>query len=259
MKQDYLVGTWAWARERRGALRFRDRVVVLAEGISLLLDELPSQCLGRMGLTRGTRVALPNLDLPRSTKAIDRAEAVCSAMTPQFLQSHSIRTYLWAKVLAAQDHVPPRVIDDELLYVSCLLHDLGLSGNPSSFSLSGCFTIVGASELRAIGLAADWESARIRRGEEAITLHLNPRVPPKLGVEAHLLTRSSQVDAIGIGYWRIRDAHRREVLRRSPRSSDQTRGFSALFDSPHHPPKSRARMYRSLGSKWWFYLNPEAD
>jgi HD superfamily phosphodiesterase len=177
-------------------------------------------------------------------------------MAPPFLGSHSHRTYAWARIIATQSGIPEGEVDDELLYVTCLLHDLGLSEAPPWQSQPGCFTLVGAQALRRIGTAAGWDHERIRRGEEAITLHMNPRVSAKRGLEAHLLTRASQLDAMGVGLSRVTRDCRNRVFASYPKNGQQKRGFSALFGMAHHRPKSRARMYRYLGSRWWFYLGP---
>jgi hypothetical protein len=46
------------------------------------------------------------------------------------------------------------------------------------------------------------------------------------------------------------------VFDECPPNPEQRRGFSELFDIRRHAPKSRARMYWYLGSRWWFRLGP---
>jgi hypothetical protein len=163
---------------------------------------------------------------------------------------------MWARILAALDGVPDHLIDDELLYVACLMHDAGLSAAAKSSDMLRCFTLSGAQALREIAAAEAWDEARIRRGEDAITLHMNPRVRTLQGIEAHFLARASQLDAIGIDMWKVHKANQREVFSAYPLQTDQRIGFSKLFNVSFHGPRSRARMYWYFGSTWWFRLGP---
>lgn len=249
------VGTRRWVEATGGALGAMDRLAILGQG-ALAASRLPAELLGRLGLIAVRDRTQPSLVPTAETEATRLAEAAWSKLSPAFLSCHSRRTYAWARIIAAQDEIRDGDFDDELLYVCCLLHDLGLATEPTSSVRLGCFTLTGARALREIGLAASWDEERIRRGEEAITLHLNPRVTPRRGIEAHLLCRSSQLDALGIGMWKVSRTNRRRVFAGCPLDPDQRRGFSELFDIGRHAPKSRARMYWCFGSKWWFRFGP---
>jgi hypothetical protein len=249
------VGTRSWVRATGGSLRPRDRFAILSQA-TIAIAGLPAEILGRSGLIAGRDSVSPHVTPSVVTDATKRADALCSGLSPAFLQSHSRRTYSWARILAALDKVPVHEIDDEILYVSCLVHDLGLATAPPSSVRLQCFTLRGAHALREIATAARWEEERIRRGEEAITLHVNPRVPARGRIEAHLLSRGSQLDAIGIGMWRVSPQDKARVFAAHPLDSDQRRGFSELFDGRRHAPKSRARMYSHLGSTWWYRFGP---
>jgi len=195
------VGTRAWVEATGGILRPEERLSFIGQWLISGMQELPAELLGRMGW-KGSDLVSPAPAEPTVTQgAIERADAECSQMVPAFLQDHSHRSYLWAMLLAAHDRIPTAEIDEELLYVCCLLHDLGLSRTHPSLVGEKCFTMVGARVLREIATDAGWEEDRIRRGEEAITLHVNPRVITGQGLEAHLLTKATQLDAIGIGTW----------------------------------------------------------
>jgi hypothetical protein len=161
---------------------------------------------------------------------------------------------MWARSLAALEGVPDHLLDDELLYMACLLHDVGLSTATMQRDLPRCFTLSGALAFRDIAAAEAWDEDRIRRGEEAITLHMNPRVPARQGIEAHFLSRASRLDALGIGEWKVDRRDQRDVFADNPLDPDQKNGFSQLFDIRRHAPRSRARMYWYFGSTWLFRL-----
>jgi hypothetical protein len=255
MRRD-VVGTRAWVEATGGILRPNERLRFVAQWLLSGMYELPAELLGRMGWKESDLVTPAPAEPSAKQGAMNRAAAECSKMVPVFLRDHSHRSYLWALLLAAHARIPTAQIDEELLYVCCLLHDLGLSRNHPLLAGEKCFTMVGARFLRKIATNARWEEGRIRRGEEAITLHVNPRVLMSQGLEAYLLTRATQLDAIGVGTWRVSPENRREVFDRYKGSEDQKRGFSTLLDFAHHVPGSRARTYRYLGSRWWFYLDP---
>jgi hypothetical protein len=172
-------------------------------------------------------------------------EQLCAEMRPEFLVGHSYRTYVWAAILAAQDRLR---YDEEVVYVSSLLHDLGLSERHQPQSPPTCFTLVGAEAAQRTGAAAGWQEQRKRMAAEAITIHLNLRVRPKDGIEAHLVTAGAQLDAIGARYWAVEPATRQAVLERHPRRGAKE-GFLRLFSSQAKAhPGSRAHFYnRYLG------------
>ena len=46
-------------------------------------------------------------------------------VSPRFIANHSVRSYLFARELAAADGLTD--YDDELVFLGCLLHDLGVT------------------------------------------------------------------------------------------------------------------------------------
>src|SRR5438309_1923098 len=66
-----------------------------------------------------TRLAMP---VPDSTVARRARELIADVAAP-FLVNHSVRSYAWAVELARHDRL---LFDPEILYVSAMLHDIGL-------------------------------------------------------------------------------------------------------------------------------------
>jgi len=244
------VGTKKWADATGGSLGIGDRLALLGQ-LAMVVGGLPGVILRRSrpiasGNPVGARVR------PRVvTEAMRRAEAICCELVPEYLRCHSYRTYAWARTLVALDGISNDDIDDEVLYVSCLMHDVGLATTQRSFDRPGCFTLTGAQALRGITTGL-WEEERISQGEEAITLHMNLRVPPSQGIAAHLLSRASQLEALGLGLWKVSKADRERVFSECPLDPAQKRGISDLFRRSRHARKSRARMYSAFGSTWLF-------
>ena len=88
---------------------------------------------------------------------------------------HCLRTYVWGALLGRRDRLD---WDDELLYVACLLHDLGLTpahdGREPGIE---CFAVEGARAADAFLADAGWDVGRRARVAEAIVLHNNAQVP----------------------------------------------------------------------------------
>jgi hypothetical protein len=106
-------------------------------------------------------------------------------------------TFIWASIWAAHKKL---AYDEEVLFVSSLLHDLGLSSVAPNQGHPTCFTLTGAQAAQRRGEQAGWAAMRSRATAEAITLHMNLRVRSKEGVESYLMTTGTQLDAIGARY-----------------------------------------------------------
>jgi hypothetical protein len=235
------VGTLDWIEETGGRLRPRDRIRLLGQGVLAQLFVLPLPVGGRLGLRprRLARFDLERLRIPDSP-ACREAEEVCAQMRPELLVNHSYRTYVWGSILAAHDGLR---YDEEVVYISSLLHDLGLSEQHEPAPPPVCFTLVGARAVEQAGAAAAWEDRRRRTAAEAITLHLNLRVQPSDGVEAYVVAAGAQLDAVGARYWRIDPATREAVLARYPRHGVK-QGFVRIFGAHAKThPGSRAHFY----------------
>jgi HD domain len=84
------------------------------------------------------------------------ADALARAAKPDFMYNHSVRSYLFARVAAAARGLTAGDdYDDELLFLSCVLHDVGLTSQADRgrrFEVDGAEAAV--ELLRANGLAA---------------------------------------------------------------------------------------------------------
>jgi hypothetical protein len=210
------VGTLAWAEQTGGRLDLRDRLGLLAAAVKLQIGLLPAQLRWRLGLDPDRRPALDPADVRTPDSSAARAaEAHCREVSPPYLVNHCLRAWLWARLLGAEWRLRP---DEELLYVACLLHDLGLtphySGGPTD---APCFAVRGAEAARALVAGESWPVARGALLAEAITLHLNVSVGREHGVEAHLLNAATALDVTGLRCWEVPPSARQAVVARVPR------------------------------------------
>src|SRR5258708_36153153 len=93
--------------------------------------------------------ALARLDVPVPDSALARrARELIDDVAAAFLVNHSVRSYAWAVELARHDRLE---FDPEVVYVSAMLHDIGLV---PAYDLGGCFEVDGAIEAKRLVIEA---------------------------------------------------------------------------------------------------------
>lgn len=108
---------------------------------------------------------------------------------------HSFRTYFWSAGFAKAEGL---LIDSELLFISAILHDIGLSKDHNHICSSQCFAMYGGSYSQEFCLKNGVEYSKATIVKQAIDLHLNPIVDKKkYGNEAYTLSKGAAMDVIG--------------------------------------------------------------
>jgi hypothetical protein len=134
-----------------------------------------------------------------------RATALVAGASPPFLFNHCARTFLFGDALGQRDGLK---YDRELLYLSAMLHDLGLT---DSYGGSGQrFEVEGADRARAFvvehGLAGD----RADIVWDAIALNTSFGIALRKGPEVALTHLGASADFLGT---RLADVDPRTVAR----------------------------------------------
>jgi hypothetical protein len=179
-----------------------------------------------MGAGDSIRTGAPALrglgmPVPDSTVA-QRSEELIADVAPGFLVNHSVRAYAWAVELARHDELE---FDPEILYVSALLHDIGLV---PAYDMGACFEIDGAVAAERFAIQQGQSSERARAIYDVIALHMLAEVPAGSSAEVVLLNDSTGVDVTGYRIGEVRASAIPEVVGAYPRL-DFKREFSALF------------------------------
>jgi hypothetical protein len=234
------VGRWSWAERTHGRLRRRDRIELARQAVLAQLERVPSPW--RSGLTSGSGSL--NLPDPPDSRLARAADAHARELSHPGLYAHCMRTWLFATMFAARDRVEH---DIELLYLACVLHDLGLTqAHDRRDPHAECFAVEGGRAARAV-LSEHGESEdRARVVAEAITLHLNITVPARLGGEAYLLHKGAWLDVAGRSAHRLVPATVRQVVQRWPRDQLAESLLSASAAQARARPGSRAAFIQSL-------------
>ena len=165
-----------------------------------------------------TRLGMP---VPDSAHARRARELITDVAAP-FLVNHSVRSYAWAVELARHDRLE---FDPEILYVSAILHDIGLV---PAYDLGGCFEVDGAIAAEQLAGEAGEPEARARAIYDVIAMHNNEELPPDVPAEVVLLWDSTGVDVTGDRFTDIPPEIVPELLAAYPRV-DFKREFTALF------------------------------
>jgi hypothetical protein len=189
---------------------------------------------------------LDALSVPDSAACRGAVELVTEVSEP-WLANHCLRTHLWAWLLGKSEG---RAFDEELLFVSAILHDLGLTAGGSRLTTQAadCFAVEGAFAAEAfLERAGFGDAGRRRRSAEAIAMHLNVRVPPAAGTEAYLLHEGAALDVVGARIDEIGASTREQALTRHPRLEMKAGLAEAMKAQSRARPGSRAALLCRFG------------
>lgn len=169
------------------------------------------------------------------TPAATAALAVATRFYSPALLHHSLRSYLWATKYGEAHGI---AFDEELLYVSAILHDLGLTDAFDSHRVD--FEVAGGNLAWVFGVAAGWSAERAARAEEIIVLHMRPDVPASVDPESHLLQVATSWDVAGRRPEEFSPQLRAEILARHPRQGFGGEFLASLEDQARRKPGSAA-------------------
>ena len=184
---------------------------------------------------------LTAIGIPVPDSAFTRAaRELIATVAPPFLVNHSVRAYAWAVELARHDDLR---FDQEILYVSALLHDIGLV---PAYDLGGCFETDGAIAAQQFAREHGRPADEARAIYDVIDLHMLAEAPPGSANEVVLLNDSTGTDVTGYRYDHVRPDAIEPILAAYPRLEFK-REFAALFvDQAARKPTCRvAEMVRT--------------
>ncbi|MFI5783258.1 phosphohydrolase [Nocardia sp. NPDC051570] len=220
---------WEWAKSSSGNLTARQK----RQLTRMVAKETPAAVASALRYRLGTR-GTGRTDLatiPDSRLARQAEEEARESLSPYLLE-HSYRSYFFGRVLAGIDGAR---VDDELVYVSSLLHDLTLD-TPTP---GQCFAYVSgarAAELaRSWGADPDWAEAVGAAG----CGHLTPGAG--LDDPAAFVLAGSSVDAIGRRMEEFDPAWVTELLGKHPRHGLKRNLVAAMRAEARAVPDGRVR------------------
>ena len=171
---------------------------------------------------------------PQSPAAV-AALSVSNRFYSPALLNHCVRSYLWGAKYAAAHSI---TFDDELYYVSAMLHDIGLTIPFDSHTLP--FEEAGGDLAWVFGVAAGWSADRAARALEIIVLHMRDDVAATVDPESHLLQVATSWDVVGRRPEEFPPEARTEILARYPRRGFRTEFTACFEDQAQRKPGSAA-------------------
>ncbi|MBT2402174.1 MULTISPECIES: HD domain-containing protein [unclassified Streptomyces] len=187
------------------------------------------------------------LDIASARAALDVASEYADAA----LLNHSVRSYAFAAEYAAGLGLS---YDAELLYVSALLHDMGLTAPFDSHTLP--FEEAGGHVARVLTAGLGWTPARRARAEEVIVLHMRDDVTAAEDVESHLLQVGTSADVSGLRVAEFDPAFVDELLGAYPRLGFGAEFLSLVEDQAARKPECAAAAYVAGGAAVRIAANP---
>jgi hypothetical protein len=171
---------------------------------------------------------------PQSPAAV-AALSVANRFYSPALLNHCVRSYLWGAKYAAAHSI---TFDDELYYVSAMLHDIGLTIPFDSHTLP--FEEAGGDLGWVFGVAAGWPADRAARAMEIIVLHMRDDVAAAVDPESHLLQVATSWDVVGRRPDEFSPEVRTEILGRYPRHGFDAEFTACFEDQAQRKPGSAA-------------------
>ena len=181
-----------------------------------------------------TGIARPEVLFPQSPSAAAALTVASRFYTPALL-NHCIRSYLWGAMYAEAHSI---AFDAELLYVSAMLHDIGLADPFDSHRVH--FEEAGGHLAWVFGVASGWSAERAARASEIIVLHMRADVPAVTDAESHILQVATSWEIVGRRPEEFPEEARTEILSRYPRQGFGSEFLACFQDQAARKPGSAA-------------------
>lgn len=238
-----VIGSLEWAESKNGALTSEEKQFLGRVLRSQRIPQVAKYLVGRVRLKLGIRPSGPfKIDaatyaLPKSTLVVEAENEAAKALTPSIL-NHSYRTFLFALALSYLDRIALDPVGIEHLYVTSLLHDIGLDAPDPNC----CFAVRGGRVMQAVALRAGVNSSVAETLADAITHHITPGAGSELGPLPRLIQAGSLLDATGIRLWHISKDYERSTLKRYPRPDFKAQVTARWMNEVATFPEGRAAL-----------------
>jgi hypothetical protein len=158
-------------------------------------------------LTLASGVTIPDSKMAREVTELVRDTE------NSLLFNHSSRVYYFSAATGKRRGLP---FDPELLYVSAMFHDMGLT--PKHSSATDRFEVDGANAAREFLRQHKIPQQDIDTVWTSIALHTTPGIPQYMHPVVALLTNGVEMDVLGIAYSEFSDPDREAIVVAYPRT-----------------------------------------
>jgi hypothetical protein len=154
-------------------------------------------------------------------------------MTSPLIYHHSRRVFVFGAVHAQRLGLDP---DPELLYLSAMFHDTGLS-TPFS-GAEQRFEVDGADHARKFMLDRGFPATAADVVWTAIALHTTPGIPNRMGPEIAITYFGVLTDVLGFGLDELDRSQVDEITATHPRGDFKNEFLQAYVDGLKHRPET---------------------
>jgi hypothetical protein len=172
--------------------------------------------------------SVAGIAIPDSAIAQQATELLLEHGT-EFIYNHSLRVFLFASLNGKRNALS---YDPELLYVSSIFHDLGLTRHYSSPDLR--FEVDGANAARAFLKSHGFPKEALQLVWDTIALHTTIGIAEHKEPEVALMYSGVGLDVMGEGYDSLSEENREEIVRMFPRNDFKKNIIPAFFGGFEH-------------------------
>ncbi len=168
--------------------------------ISAKIQENLNKLFKKLRLKTYNNFSLENIRVPDSKISQMAVERVMDESN-EMLFNHCFRSFYWSTGFSLSEGLQ---IDEELLFVSSILHDIGLTDGHKHVCSSQCFASYGGTFAEDFLIENDFDVKRAKLAQNIIALHLNPIVDKDIhGNEAYCLSKGVIMDVIGANSFQL--------------------------------------------------------
>ncbi|WP_121811383.1 HD domain-containing protein [Mucilaginibacter kameinonensis] len=178
-----------------------------------------------------TTIKLTNvagIKIPDSKIAIEATQLLLDHGT-EFLYNHSLRVFLFASLNGKRNNLD---YDAELLYISSVFHDLGLTKKYSSQDLR--FEVDGANAARDFLASHGISKDAQRLVWDTIALHTTIGIAEHKETEVALMYSGVGLDVMGEGFENLSQSERNEIVAAYPRNDFKKKIIPTFFGGFEH-------------------------
>ncbi|HWV73781.1 MAG TPA: HD domain-containing protein [Pseudosphingobacterium sp.] len=172
--------------------------------------------------------SVAGISIPDSAIAAQATELLLTHGTP-FIYNHSLRVFLFSSLNGIRKNLP---YDPELLYVSSVFHDLGLTSHYSSPHLR--FEVDGANAARDFLKSHGVPKESLQLVWDTIALHTTIGIAEHKEAEVALMYSGVGLDVMGEDYEHLSEAHRKEIIHAFPRTDFKKKIIPTFFEGFKH-------------------------
>jgi hypothetical protein len=172
--------------------------------------------------------SVAGINIPDSAIATQATELLLTHGT-EFIYNHSLRVFLFASLNGKRNNLQ---YDAELLYVSSVFHDLGLTKKYSSPDLR--FEVDGANAARDFLKSHGLPKESLQLVWDTIALHTTIGIAEHKEPEVALMYSGVGLDVMGEGYENLGDEDRIEIISAFPRNDFKKKIIPTFFSGFEH-------------------------